>query len=172
MKRCSWASNESDQVMIEYHDNEYGIMVDDNDKLFELLSLELMQSGLSWKVILDKRANFNKRFNNFILEEVAKMNEKNISELMEASDIVRNRLKIIAIINNAQLIVQKQIDLKDYILFNYKKYQQDYLACAKAYKKMGFKFIGPSTIESLYCALGLVEGHERSCYRYGKGNVI
>lgn len=165
-QRCRWAN--SDELMIDYHDNEYGRMIKDNDKLFELLSLEMMQTGLSWKIILNKRVAFNKHFNEFIINKVALMDETDIIRLMEVKEIVRNRQKIAAIINNAKVINDENINLYDYINSTFKLLADDYKKTAQKYKKDGFMFIGPSVIESLYQAIGLMEGHEENCFRYGK----
>jgi len=167
IKRCSWASNETDLVMIEYHDNEYGIMLEDNTALFELLSMELMQAGLSWKVVLDKREALKNRFKEYELNSIVRLSEDDIIELYQAKDIIRNKMKIDAIVNNAKVILENDINLKRYILDNFEIYGDDYQKCAKQYKKDGFKFIGPSVIESLYQALGLIEGHQKECFRYG-----
>ncbi|MDF9866789.1 DNA-3-methyladenine glycosylase I [Bacilli bacterium PM5-3] len=169
MKRCCWVSD-NDSTMIDYHDNEYGKMITDNKLLFELLTLELMQTGLSWKIVLDKRDAFRVRFMNYELNDLIKMTDVDIIELYEAKDIIRNKMKINAVINNAKNIVEKDINLHKYIIDNFSKYQSDYKKCAKQYKDDGFKFIGPSVIESLHKALGLEEGHEKECFRYG--NVI
>lgn len=162
--RCSWASNINDQIIINYHDNEFGIMIDNQNKLFELLALEIMQTGLSWRIVLYKRKALNEAFCNFNLKKIAMMNDQDIDYLIQNYDIIKNRMKLKAIINNAQVIVDQNICLKEFIIENFKRYQDDYNSCVKEYKKIGFKFIGPSILKSLYEALGLIEAHEINCF--------
>lgn len=167
-QRCRWAQNENDQLMIDYHDFEYGEMILDNDKFFELLCLEIMQTGLSWKIVLDKRIAFNTCFCNFIIDEVAKFDDNDIIELLENKDIIRHRLKLQAIIHNAKLIKENRIYLPEMFKAMHSIYGNDFMKCVKHLKKDGFKFIGPSVIESLYQAIGLIEGHDEHCFKYKK----
>ena len=172
MKRCTWASDSANELMIAYHDDEYGNMINDNRALFELLCLEIMQTGLSWNIVLQKRAAFKEFFLNFEVNDLIKMPHDDIIKLSENKAIIRNKMKIAAIINNAHIIVENKLDLKEYVLKNFNEYQSDYQKAAKQYKKDGFKFIGPSVVESLYKAIGLEEGHEKECFKYGRKNII
>src|SRR3989344_3609052 len=103
MKRCSWAQS---PIMIEYHDNEWGVPVHDDKKLFEFLILECMQAGLTWELILKRRENYRKALNNFDYKKIAKYNNKDAQRLLSDSGIIRNKLKINAIITNAQKFLE------------------------------------------------------------------
>lgn len=163
-KRCSWASDPNNTLMMKYHDEEYGRMIDDNDKLFELFCLELLQTGLSWNIVLQKRAAFNKAFHNFKIAEVAQMQVDD--RLLTNGDLIRHKAKLEAIVNNAQVIVKQGLDLQHYVLNSYATFQDDFVKGSQQYKKDGFKFIGPSTIESLYLAIGLIKAHQEDCFLY------
>ncbi len=163
-QRCRWANDIDDQIMIDYHDYEYGRMIDDEDKLFELLALETMQTGLSWRIVLHKRESLNEAFSYFKLKEVALMNYDDIDSLINNYDIIKNKKKLEAIINNAKVIVSEELNLKEFIIENFDMFKDDYQLCVKEYKKIGFKFIGPSIIKSLYEALGLIDAHEEICF--------
>lgn len=163
-KRCSWASDPNNPLMMKYHDEEYGRMIDDNDKLFELFCLELLQTGLSWNIVLQKRAAFNEVFHNFKIAEVAQMQIDDV--ILTNAQLIRHKAKLEAIVNNAQVIMKQNLDLKDYVLNAYATFQDDFVKGAKQYKKDGFKFVGPSTIESLYLAIGLIQAHQADCFLY------
>ncbi|KRM69683.1 DNA-3-methyladenine glycosylase I [Apilactobacillus ozensis DSM 23829 = JCM 17196] len=180
MKRCGWVDLKDEQ-MIKYHDNEWGNAVHDDDKLFEILSLEIMQSGLSWKTILHKRNYFREAFQNFVINQV-KLMDNQVSTLLNNKHIIRNRLKIEAIINNAKIISNmQQVDgsFNDYLNTNLdelikSKFQnrsydsinaEKYLSLemSKKMKKDGFKFIGPVVMHSFMQAVGTINGHEQFC---------
>ena len=112
-KRCQWANQNS--LVQNYHDNEWGIPCHDSQKLFELLTLEIFQAGLSWNTILTKRTAFKKAFDNFNINKVSKYSENKIESLLHNPDIIRNRKKIEATINNAQVITKLSISLNDYL---------------------------------------------------------
>lgn len=163
-KRCWWADDPNNLLMMKYHDEEYGRMIDDNDKLFELFCLELLQTGLSWNIVLQKRADFNEVFHNFDIAKVAQMQIDDA--ILTNAKLIRHKAKLEAIVNNAQVIVNKGLDLRDYVLNSYETFQNDFVKGSKQYKKDGFKFVGPSTIESLYLAIGLMEAHQEDCFLY------
>jgi DNA-3-methyladenine glycosylase I len=165
-KRCSWARDLDNHVMIKYHDEEYGRMINDNNKLFELFCLELLQAGLSWNIVLQKRKAFNAAFHNFEITQVAQMQLDD--QLLQNKELIRNKAKLAAIINNAQVIIEQNIDLKNYVVEMYDAFKDDYSSGARQYKKDGFKFVGPSIIASLYAALGLFEAHETECFLYNR----
>ncbi len=163
MQRCNWANNE---LLINYHDNEYSNM---DVELFELLTLEIFQPGLSFYIVLKKREALKLYFHNYDINKISKMNEDDILLGLDNSDIIRHRQKIEAIINNARLIKEKNIDLKVYLFDNI-----DYTSgvmdtgtkLSKKMKKDGFKFVGVSVVTSLLEAIGLLPAHSKMCYKY------
>ncbi|TPR43929.1 DNA-3-methyladenine glycosylase I [Apilactobacillus micheneri] len=176
INRCAWVND--NQLMQQYHDHEWGRPCHDDQKLFELLSLEMMQAGLSWQTVLNKRANFRKAFYNFDINKVSKMDNQ-IDLLMQDAGIIRNRLKINAIINNAKVIQNLDTSFNDYVLqfvdnkpinhhFNNHKQipSTDNVAknMSNQMKKDGFKFAGPIVIYSFMQAAGLVNDHEANCF--------
>lgn len=180
-KRCFWVSTQ-DQIYKDYHDNEWGIPCHDEHYLFESLSLEAFQAGLSWITILKKRENFRKAFDNFDLQKVKKYDEKKIESLMQDAGIIRNRLKILATINNAKIFeeIQKEFGSFDKYIWHWTdgkiinnkiKSEADFVATsplsdavAKDLKKRGMKFLGSTTIYAYLQAIGVVNDHEDSCF--------
>ncbi|MDZ7738176.1 MAG: DNA-3-methyladenine glycosylase I [Bacteroidales bacterium] len=180
--RCGWAG--SDPLYIEYHDKEWGVPVYDDRKLFEFLALESFQAGLSWLTVLKKRENFRIAFDDFDYRVIADYDEKKINELLADSGIIRNRLKILAIINNAAafLEVQKQYgSFSDYIwaftggkpMINHFKCNHEVPAStalsdtiSKDLKMKGFKFTGSTIIYAHLQATGMVNDHLISCFRH------
>jgi DNA-3-methyladenine glycosylase I len=186
LKRCSWGN--SDELYIGYHDHEWGVPVHDDKKLFEFLTLESFQSGLSWLTILKKRENFRKAFEGFDPIKVSEYSEREISRLMEDSGIIRNLQKIKATINNAQrfLEIQKEFgSFNNYIwgFIGFKpvvnSWEHNHEIPAKTnlsdtisseLKKRGFKFIGSTVLYSHMQATGMVNDHLVSCFRYKEIN--
>lgn len=168
-KRCSWAGK---GLMFDYHDHEWGQPITDKYALFEMLSLEMMQSGLSWQTILNKRENFRQAFDGFDYTNIAKYDEQKVAVLMADAGIIRNRMKIEAIIHNAQLAVSLDHDLgfDHYILNLAKTSPNDEEANTKQMlkdmKKLGFKFIGPTTLTSFLESIGIYNHHEPQCFLY------
>ena len=179
LKRCPWV--EDIPIFIDYHDNEWGIPVYEDDKLFEMLILESMQAGLSWITILKKRESFREAFDGFNPHKIAHYDEKKVEELMNNSGIIRNRLKINAAIANAQIflnIVKEHGSFSKFI-WKYVDYEpivghwknlEDIPATttlsdriSKDLKKMGFKFLGPTTVYAFMQATGMVNDHLESC---------
>lgn len=116
VKRCRWVSDSQDEKMVAYHDQEFGQPVFDDDRLlFELLTLELFQSGLSWKTVLNKRENFKRAFADFDVEKVAAFDNQDVERLLADSGIIRNRMKIDATINNAKQIQRLQNEGKSFL---------------------------------------------------------
>ncbi|HHO55155.1 MAG TPA: DNA-3-methyladenine glycosylase I, partial [Trueperaceae bacterium] len=174
-QRCSWVT--SDQIYIDYHDLEWGVAIYDEQKLFELLSLESFQAGLSWITVLKKRDNFRKAFDNFDYQKVANYDQAKVAELLENKGIIRNRLKINATINNANAFMAIQ---KEYLSFS--NYAWSFVdgktkvnhwqspsqvpatskeseLFAKDLKKHGFKFLGPTTVYAFMQSAGMVMDH-------------
>ncbi|CAM1352943.1 DNA-3-methyladenine glycosylase I [Tenacibaculum ascidiaceicola] len=181
-KRCFWVSD--DPLYIEYHDNEWGVPVYDDDKLFEFLILETFQAGLSWITILKKRENFRKAFDNFDYKKIAKYSEDKYEELLQDAGIIRNKLKIKATITNAQLFIKVQEEFGSFskyiwdftngkpIINKFKKREEVPAtteisdAISKDLKKRGFKFVGSTVIYAHMQATGMVNDHTTDCFRY------
>jgi len=180
--RCPWA--EDDEKMMKYHDEVWGVPVHDDQKLFGKLCLDLMQAGLMWKTILHKQESFEKAFDDFHIETVANYDEAKYEELMQNAGIVRNQLKIRAIINNANrtLEIQKEFGSFDAYLWGFTNgevIKNHLLSCdeipvssplsdaiSKDLKKRGFKFAGTTIIYAYLQAIGVVNDHLTSCFRY------
>ena len=179
MKRCDWVS--TDELYINYHDNEWGKPVYDDATIFEFLVLESFQAGLSWITILKKREHFRDAFDQFDYKKIALYSEEKVEALMQNAGIVRNRLKILATINNAQrfLEVQKEFGtFSDYIwsfvggkpLVNSFKSIKEVPATteisdalSKDLKKRGFKFLGSTVVYAHMQATGMVNDHIVDC---------
>ena len=174
--RCGWAQMQS-QLYRDYHDDEWGRVLRGQVALFERMSLEAFQSGLSWLIILRKRDNFRKAFARFDIENVARFTERDIARLMANEGIVRNRAKIEATIANARAVIDLDVDLSD-LLWSYApparprpKTMADVpaitpesQAMAKDLKKRGFRFVGPTTAYALMQATGMVDDHLATCW--------
>lgn len=177
--RCGWC--EKDDLYRNYHDEEWGKPVYDDDKIFEFLILESFQAGLSWYTILSKRENFRKAFDHFNYKKIAGYSDKKVEELMQDSGIIRNRLKILATITNAQKFqeIQKEFgSFSKYIwgfvdgkpIDNKPKTLKDVPATteisdtiAKDLKKRGFKFMGSTVVYAHMQATGMVNDHVENC---------
>ncbi len=183
-KRCRWAGD--DPLMVAYHDEEWGLPLRDDRKLFELLILEGAQAGLSWRTVLNKRENYRKAFDNFDPQKIARYRDGKVQKLLADAGIIRNRLKIAATIQNAKSYLQLQkegITFAEYVwqfvndapLVNSwksleeipaKTEQSD--AMSKDLKKRGFKFVGSTICYAFMQAAGMVNDHETGCFRYAQ----
>jgi DNA-3-methyladenine glycosylase I len=181
--RCSWA--ESDD-MREYHDGEWGVPVHDDSKLFEFVTLEGAQAGLSWLTILRRRSGYQSAFMDFDPARVARFTEKKVDRLLNDEGIIRHRGKIESTISNARAIlaIQKSGQTLDQLLWsfvggaplqhNWKKEPSiaastpDAARMSKELKKLGFRFVGPTTCYALMQATGLVNDHDPKCFRYAE----
>ena len=173
--RCRWCAAAPD--FLRYHDTEWGFPVDDDFRLFEKLSLEGFQSGLSWRTILAKRENFRKAFHGFDYNKIAKFTVRDVDRLLQNEGIVRHRGKIEAVINNAQRaveLVRQEGSLAAYIWQFEPKPEHvaapqtastsaASVALSKALKKQGWKFVGPTTIYAFMQAMGLINDHVEGC---------
>jgi DNA-3-methyladenine glycosylase I len=170
--RCSWCAASEDYI--SYHDEEWGFPVSDDRRLFEKLSLEVFQSGLSWRTILAKRENFRAAFLGFDFDRVAGFDESDVERLLQDAGIVRHRGKIEAIINNArrvQELVRERGSFAAYVWSFEPQGDIPYLAStspasiamSKDLKKRGWKFVGPTTVHALMQAMGLINDHAEGC---------
>lgn len=164
-RRCSWAVG--DPLLIEYHDGEWGVSLERDDELFERMTLEIFQAGLSWRLILQKRAAFKKAFSGFSIERVASFDEKDIARLLEDKGIIRNRLKIESTIENAKRL--KKIIAEYGSFANYiSGLSGDLEEFTREFKKR-FRFMGPKIVESFLLSIGKLDGaHEPGCWMAGK----
>lgn len=165
--RCQWVKE--DPIEQAYHDTEWGKVHQTDEALFEALTLELMQSGLSWSTILKKRANFTAAFAKWSIPEIAQLTPEKVDELMENQGIIRHRKKIEAVIANAQAAQELQVTFGDLATYfaTFTVYMPDpketALFLSKELKKRGFKFVGPTTSYSFMQAVGMVNDHEKQC---------
>ena len=174
--RCSWVTD--DEIYIKYHDEEWGIPTYDDKEFFEMLVLESFQAGLSWITILKKRENFKKAFDNFDVVKVANYGEDKIDELRNNEGIIRHKGKITSAINNARVFIEIQKEFEsfsDYIwsFTDGKIIKSEYLTesdlskkISKDLKKRGMKFVGPTIIYSYLESIGIIDNHEKNCFKY------
>ncbi|MCD8090195.1 MAG: DNA-3-methyladenine glycosylase I [Clostridiales bacterium] len=182
--RCFWA-NTQNELYVKYHDEEWGVPVYDDNKLFEMLILEGFQAGLSWECVLNKREAFREAFDGFDPFAIAGYSEEKINELMNNSKIIRNRLKINGAVKNAGIFIEIQREFGGF--YNYlRKLAGENLIfetgkttsplsdlISNDLKKRGMKFVGSTIIYSYLQATGFINGHEEDCYLYKsfKNNV-
>jgi len=186
--RCAWCSD--DPLYQAYHDDEWGVPVHDDRHLFEMLTLEGAQAGLSWITILKKREAYREAFANFTLPLVANFDDSDIERLMLNPGIVRNRLKITSVIKNARAAqsVQAEFGSLDAYLWHFvdgKTLQNAWTtlsdvpaqtpesqAMSRDLKKRGFNFVGPTICYAFMQAVGMVNDHTVDCFRYGEIKAI
>jgi DNA-3-methyladenine glycosylase I len=179
--RCSWC--EKDDLYRDYHDNEWGTPVYEDDKLFEFLVLETFQAGLSWHTILKKRDNFRKAFDQFNYKKIAQYGDAEIERLMQDAGIIRNGLKIKGTITNAIAFMETQKEFRSFSNYiwgftdgkpidNNPKTLKDVPAVneisdalSKDLKKRGFKFVGSTVVYAHMQATGMVNDHVEECWR-------
>lgn len=177
--RCKWVEN-GDELIKKYHDEEWGKFTNNDQKLFEALILESFQAGLSFSCVLKKRNNLKKAFDDFDIDKIIQYDDKKIQELMENKEIIRNRLKIKATINNARIFKEIQLEFKSFYNYihhfnNYKINYEEYQLYTKSnlsdlisndLKKRGMKFIGSTIIYSYLQAIGIIFPHSKNCFCY------
>lgn len=181
-KRCAWSG--SDEAMIAYHDDEWGVPVDDDRVLFEFLVLEGAQAGLSWRTILHKRDAYRRAFDRFDPRVVARYDDRKVAALLLDAGIVRNRAKIQSAISNARAFLEVQAELGSFAAFQWqfvdgrplqnrrretreipaRTEQSD--AMSKELKRRGFKFVGSTIIYAHMQAVGMVNDHLVDCFRH------
>lgn len=179
--RCWWGATDPDYI--SYHDGDWGRPLGDDRGLFELISLEGFQSGLSWLTILRKRDNFRRAFRSFDIESVARFNKRSIERLMDDSGIVRNRAKIEAVVNNARrcALLWEEFGSLGAFVWRYEPapssrparidrdallslvHTEESVAMSKDLKKRGWAFVGPTTVYSFMQSGGLVNDHLGGC---------
>ena len=180
-KRCAWARS---PLSIAYHDNEWGVPLHDDTRLFEFIVLEGAQAGLSWETILNKRENYRAAFDGFNPEKIARYNERKIVSLMNDAGIIRNRLKINSAVTNARafLDIKREFGSFDEYVWRFvngkplrRKRGQPVPArtdlsdaLSKDLLKRGFKFVGSTICYAFMQAVGMVNDHDPSCFRYSQ----
>ena len=180
--RCDWSS--SNDLLIKYHDTEWGVPVHDDKVLFEHLILDCFQAGLSWQTILNKRENFLKAFDNFEIKKIASYSEDKIKSLLTDKGIIRNRQKINAAIHNAKLVleIQRKVGSFNSYIWSFtggKTIQNNFKNMSEIpattdlsdqvssdLRSRGFKFCGSTIIYAFMQAVGIVNDHVNSCFRY------
>ena len=181
MNRCKWC-NLNNPLYVFYHDNEWGVLRTDDGYLFEMLILESFQAGLSWECVLNKRIAFRNAYDDFSLDKVCSYGEEKINELINNSDIIRNKLKIKASVNNARIF--RNISLEYGGFYNYLCsftngnifYETDVTKSDLSDEisidliKRGMKFVGSTIIYSYLQAIGIIYSHDKNCYLYRSSN--
>ncbi|SFC86467.1 DNA-3-methyladenine glycosylase I [Algibacter pectinivorans] len=180
--RCGWC--EGDALYEAYHDKEWGVPVYDDDTLFEFLTLETFQAGLSWITVLRKRENFRAAFDNFDYKKIANYQQTKIDALLQDTGIIRNKLKVNATVTNAQALIKVQEEFGSFSNYiwgfvdgkpiknsvnNYKEAPGNTPlsdTISKDLKKRGFKFVGSTVVYAHMQATGMVNDHEVDCFRY------
>ena len=186
INRCPWGNN--DPGMLKYHDEEWGVLVTDDKKLFEFLILEGAQAGLSWELILKRREGYRKAFADFEVKKVANFSDKKIEKLLQDPGIIRNKLKVRSAVHNAKLFIEVQREFGSFYNYsmqfvggkpkiNKRQKMSDYPATTKEsdlfskdLKEKGFKFVGSTIIYAHMQACGMVNDHLTSCFRYTEIN--
>src|SRR3989344_1868181 len=187
-KTCQWPK--ADPLMLKYHDTEWGRPVSNDRKIFEFLTLESAQAGLSWLIVLRKREGYRHAFARFDPLQVAKFGRRDVARILKNPSIIRNRLKIEATINNAKrfLEIQKEFGTFSKYMWSFVKnrpingkrqslddipeYTKEAEALSKDLKKRGFKFLGPTVIYAHMQAVGMVNDHMITCFRYKELKMI
>lgn len=188
MKRCEWSTTK--EIYIDYHDNEWGRPVHDDQKIFEAVILDGFQAGLSWIIILQKRENFRKAFDNFDAQKISRYGEEKIEELRENKGIIRNKLKIKAAVTNAQayLNLQDEFGTFDKYIWQFTNHQTKHNswsamsqipatspesdAMSIDMKSRGFKFVGSTICYAFMQALGMVNDHLTDCPCYHEIKIL
>lgn len=179
-KRCDWVT--SDQLYLDYHDYEWGRPTHDDRELFEMLSLEGAQAGLSWITILKRRENYRKAFDYFDVATISEYGEEKIQELLEDEGIIRNKLKVRSVVTNAQCFLNVQAAFGSFDTYIWQfvggepiinewgthaevpAFTKESEEMSKDLKKRGFKFVGPTICYAFMQATGMVNDHTKECF--------
>jgi DNA-3-methyladenine glycosylase I len=180
--RCAWAG--SDPLYQQYHDEEWGVPLHDDQRLFEMLCLEGAQAGLSWITVLRKREHYRTAFDHFDAQRIARYDEAKVAELLQNPNIIRNRLKVRGFIQNAQAFLKVQTEWGSFDAYlwrfvggapkvsHWRSLQElpaqtsEARAMSKDLKKHGFTFVGPTICYAFMQATGMVNDHTVDCFRY------
>jgi len=185
--RCSWLNNSNPQY-VQYHDFDWGVPTTDDNEHFENLTLEGAQAGLSWEIVLKKREHYRKVFHDFDLKKVVKITPKTLEKILTNPGIIRNKLKVYSVVNNAKKIIEVQSEYGQFnhYIWGYTNNKIIYPNSIKNYretniykqnlsklismdlKKRGFKFIGPTIIYSYLQASGIFQDHSKECFLFKK----
>ena len=183
MIRCKWC-NLKNEKYIEYHDKEWGVAIYDDKHLYEMLILESFQAGLSWECVLNKREDFRKAFDNFEIDKISAYDDKKIQELLKNKNIIRNKLKINAAINNSKIFKEIQNEYKKFsnyiwsftnnkVVYEIGKTSSELSdIISKDLQKRGMKFVGTTIIYSYLQAIGVICSHDKECFLNNKGANI
>jgi DNA-3-methyladenine glycosylase I len=184
MKRCEWANK--NELEISYHDNEWGVPIHDDRSLFEFLVLEGAQAGLSWSTILRKREGYRKAFDHFDARKISRYSQAVVSRLLANPEIIRNKLKVNAVVTNARAFLRVQEEFGSFdryiwqfvngrpIQNSWKKLSEipssspESEAMSKDLRKRGFKFVGTTICYAFMQAVGMVNDHVVGCFRYNE----
>ena len=184
LSRCDWGGDWDDPLMLAYHDREWGVPVHDDGRLFELLTLEGAQAGLSWRTVLHRREGYRRAFAGFAIESVAGLTAEHIERLLQNPGIIRNRAKVESTVGNAKatLALQEAEGSLDAFLWDFvggapqrnrfaasrelPAQTAQSAAMSRALKQRGFRFVGPTICYALMQAAGLVDDHLVSCFRH------
>jgi len=176
--RCGWLN--SDPLYIHYHDTEWGVQVTGDNEMFERVALEGFQAGLSWFTILKRREGFREAFHGFQIAKVAEMTEADVERLMLNDGIIKNRAKILATIKNAKLAMEIPDGISSFLWrfapdhspnnvagepFSWRVTTAESDAMSKELKKLGFSFVGSTTMHALMQATGMLNDHAPDCFR-------
>ncbi|MGM9877377.1 MAG: DNA-3-methyladenine glycosylase I [Bacilli bacterium] len=177
MNRCNWV-NLKNKEYVKYHDEEWGVALYDDKKLYELLILESFQAGLSWECILNKREAFKKSYDDFDIDKVINYDENKIEELLLNKCIIRNKLKIKASINNSKIFKNIQKEYSSFsnyiwsftnntIIYEYNKTSSELSdKISNDLKRRGMSFVGTTIIYSYLQAIGIINSHDKDCFKF------
>jgi len=180
MKRCSWVDEKS-EIYIKYHDEEWGVPKYDDRELFELLMLESFQAGLSWITVLKKRDAFRIAFDNFDVKKISQYSDKKVKQLLQNEKIIRSNGKINAAINNAKIFMQIQKEFGSFSNYIWNFTDNKIIknttgetivssalsdTISKDLKKRGMKYVGTVIIYSYLQAIGVIDDHDKTCFKY------
>lgn len=184
IRRCKWCNIEN-QRYVDYHDNEWGVPCHAEHALYELLILEAFQAGLSWEIVLNKREQFRRAYDNFNIDRICLYDDKKIADLLSDSGIIRNKLKIKASINNSRIFrdIQKEYGSFDKYIWKWTDRKTIYEdnqtittsplsdAISKDLKKRGMTFVGSTIIYSYLQAIGIINGHSEECFLHADTTI-
>jgi DNA-3-methyladenine glycosylase I len=183
--RCAWAEGSGD-FYVAYHDEEWGVPLHDDRRLFEMLTLEGAQAGLSWATILKKRENYRRAFGGFDAAKIARYSAAKVERLLQDSGIVRNRLKVTSTVSNAEAFLKVQSEFGSFDAYiwdfvggkpiqNRFKTMEEVPALtplsdtiSKELRKRGFRFVGSTIVYALMQSIGMVNDHVTGCFRHGE----